>query len=138
LRFHHVGIVVSDVERYFEEHFKEELGVITLEGPVVDANQGATTAMVRTGPGAGIELVAPIGSDSPVSAALESGGGFHHICYEVNDINEAFDSLRSKGLVPVSEPVPAVLFGGSKVAFMFSKHGGLIELVEARKEDESR
>lgn len=131
MNFHHVGILVNDIIEYFEAHFVSELGISSLQGPVLDDNQKARTAMISTGPGAGIELVSPSEAGSPLSAALKAGGGLHHLCYEVDDIEAAFATLRERGLVPVSAPTPAVLFEGLRVAFLFSRTGGLIELVES-------
>ena len=135
MRFHHVGILVADIEQHFKDHFVTELGMKSLDAPVLDPNQKAFTAMIRTGSGAGIELISPSGPESPISSALESGGGMHHICYEVDDIETTLESMRSAGMVPVSPPAPATLFGGRRVAFMYSKLGGLVELVESEAAD---
>ena len=135
MRFHHVGILVANIEQHFKDHFTNELGITSIEGPVLDPNQKAFTAMIRTGLGAGIELISPSGIDSPISPALENGGGMHHICYEVDDIESTIEKMRSAGMAPVSPPTPATLFGGLRVAFMYSKLGGLIELVESDTSD---
>jgi methylmalonyl-CoA/ethylmalonyl-CoA epimerase len=137
MKFHHVGILVSDIESHFNEHFVNELGINSLKGPVLDPHQKAFTAMITTGPGAGIELISPSEPESPIKPALEKGGGLHHVCYEVDDINLEFDSLRSSGMVPVSSPKPAILFEGLQVAFLYSKLGGLIELVEAHPSNQA-
>ena len=136
MKFHHVGILVENIEQYFDDHFVKELGISTLDGPVLDTNQQAHTAMIRTGSGAGIELVSPSSPDSPIYAALQDGGGLHHICYEVQNIEDSLANMRASGMLPVSAPSPAALFGGLRVAFMYSKSGGLVELVEAPHEDE--
>ncbi len=135
MRFHHVGILVGDIKEHFDSHFIGELGINSMKGPVLDPNQQAFTAMITTGQGAGIELVSPTNSNSPLNAALQKGGGLHHVCYEVDDIRHAFDSLHSSGMIPVSAPTPATLFEGLKVAFLYSKMGGLVELVEAPSDE---
>jgi len=137
LKFHHVGILVESIEQYFDDHFANELGIYSLDGPVFDTNQQAHTAMIRTGSGAGIELVSPAIPESPIYAALQDGGGLHHICYEVQNIEDSLADMRAAGMLPVSAPSPAALFDGLRVAFMYSKHGGLVELVEAPREDGS-
>lgn len=138
MRFHHVGILVNDIESHFDKHFVRELGIESLTGPVLDPNQQAFTAMISTGPGAGIELISPSEDDSPLKISLDKGGGLHHICYEVNDITESFSALRDTGMVPVSAPQPATLFEGLKVAFLYSRLGGLLELVESPVKDQAR
>jgi methylmalonyl-CoA/ethylmalonyl-CoA epimerase len=135
MRFHHVGILVANIEEHFKNHFAAELGMESLDGPVFDPSQKAFTAMIRTGPGAGIELISPNGPDSPIASAFKNGGGMHHICYEVDDIEATLEEMRSAGMVPVSPPTPATLFDGLRVAFMYSKLGGLVELVESKTTD---
>jgi methylmalonyl-CoA/ethylmalonyl-CoA epimerase len=129
---HHIGIVVDDIDKYFAQHFDRELGQGYLSGPVFDPLQDSYLALVEIGEGAAIELIVPAGKNSPVAAIAKTGGGFHHLCYEVQHVERTMEELRSKGLLPVRGPDPAVLFGGRKVGFMFSRTGGLIELIELR------
>jgi methylmalonyl-CoA/ethylmalonyl-CoA epimerase len=77
-----------------------------------------------------IELVAPAGDDSPVKKLLEKGIGTYHLCYEVDDIGEALEHVRSQGCLVVSEPVSAVAFEGRRIAWFYTPTRQLTELVE--------
>ncbi len=79
-----------------------------------------------------IELIEPVSTDSPVSNQLSKGGGVSHLCYEVNDIENAINHLREKGARLVSGPDPAVAFNNEKVAFLYTKQRELIEIVEIK------
>ena len=82
-----------------------------------------------------VELLAPVNEASPVNKILEKNGvSPYHICYEVNDIDSVIKDLRKQKYVLVCKPVPAVAIHNCRVCFLFSKHVGLIELVESPAE----
>ena len=77
------------------------------------------------------ELVEPADEDSPVNSFLRKrGGGFHHICYEVDDLDARLGEAQSAGLAVVSVPKPAVAFDGRRIAWVCSKNRLLMELLE--------
>ena len=82
-----------------------------------------------------VELLAPVDETSPVNKTLEKMGVTpYHTCYIVENIDDAIAALRKMRYVQVSKPAVAVAIQGSKVAFLFNKNVGLIELVEAPAE----
>jgi methylmalonyl-CoA/ethylmalonyl-CoA epimerase len=77
------------------------------------------------------ELVEPAGDDSPVGKFLKkAGGGLHHVCYEVDDLEACLEKARAVAFALVSPPKPAVAFGGRRIAWICSKNRLLIELLE--------
>jgi methylmalonyl-CoA/ethylmalonyl-CoA epimerase len=76
------------------------------------------------------ELVEPASDSSPVNNFLKKGGGLHHVCYEIDDLDSGLREARSVGLAVVSEPTPAVAFGGRRIAWVCSKKRLLVELLE--------
>jgi len=76
------------------------------------------------------ELVEPASADSPVSNFLKKGGGLHHVCYEIDDIELGLKEARGAGFVMVSAPKPAVAFGGRRIAWICSKNRLLMEFLE--------
>jgi methylmalonyl-CoA/ethylmalonyl-CoA epimerase len=64
------------------------------------------------------ELVEPAGEASPVTAFLRKRGGFHHVCYEIDDLDSGMRESRRAGLVVVAAPAPAVAFGGRRIAWV--------------------
>jgi methylmalonyl-CoA/ethylmalonyl-CoA epimerase len=79
-----------------------------------------------------IELVAPAEPDSPVRSFLEKGGGLHHVCYEVPDLERALDEARLRKCVLVRSPKPAVAFAGRRIAWVITPEKLLIEYLEAQ------
>ena len=77
-----------------------------------------------------IELVEPAGEASPVFKFLEKGGGLHHLCYEVTDLEAGLREARSLGMLIVAGPVPALAFGGRRISWVYSKNRLLLEFLE--------
>jgi methylmalonyl-CoA epimerase len=89
-------------------------------------------SMVEVG-GVLIELLQPEGSEGVMAKFLEKRGeGFHHICYEVNDINAEISSLEAAGVEVLGEPKPGAE-GMSVFLHPRGTHGVLVELVEKKE-----
>jgi methylmalonyl-CoA/ethylmalonyl-CoA epimerase len=128
-RLNHVAIAVPDAGKAALLH-RETLGASVSE-PVALPAHGVTTVFVDL-PNAKIELLEPLGADSPIAAFLarHPEGGLHHLCYEVEDIAAARDRLVATGarLLGDGEPRPGA--HGKPVLFLHPKDflGTLIEL----------
>jgi methylmalonyl-CoA/ethylmalonyl-CoA epimerase len=102
-----------------------------------DPLQKAAVAFLTTRAGdAQIELVQPLGETSPVQRFLqERGGGMHHLCYEVADLEAELAAFRSRGASIASRPKPAVAFGGRRIAWVVTSEKFLVELLEEGRAD---
>jgi methylmalonyl-CoA/ethylmalonyl-CoA epimerase len=130
---HHVGFVVPEVGGGMEA-FAVSLGA-TWDGAIFqDPLQKVKVAFLTTRAGdAQIELVAPDGPDSPVLRFLEeNGGGLHHMCYEVDDLEAQMSAMKSRGALIMRRPKPAVAFEGRRIAWMLTREKLLVELLEKR------
>jgi len=77
-----------------------------------------------------VELVEPVGPDSPVEKFLERGSGLHHLCYEVDNLDDAVQGGSARGLVMIRRHQPAVAFGGRRIAWFLTRERLLIEYLE--------
>ena len=77
-----------------------------------------------------IELVQPLGEDSPVNKLLEEGKSLYHLCFKVPDIIKSIEVARKNGFHCISQPIPSTPFGGRQIVWLFSRTYGLIELLE--------
>jgi methylmalonyl-CoA/ethylmalonyl-CoA epimerase len=130
MRLHHVGIAVEDLEeakaRYLLLGFRVEA-----EGEV--AAQGVRVAMLKGEGEALLELLAPLGPETPVGRFLaKRGPGLHHLAFATGRIEGDLARLRAEGARLIDE-VPRPGFGGHRVAFLHPTFGlGVLwELVEA-------
>lgn len=131
-RIYHLGYAVEDLEeaaRFYRENF----GASPTEPEVVE-DQGIIAATFRVGESS-IELVQPTHPDSPVGKFIaRRGEGFHHVAYQVDDLDGALKDLESSG-VELIDRTPRIGLGGSRMAFVHPKDafGVLTELVELPK-----
>ncbi len=125
---HHLGVAVADLD--------EALGTYTrlfgaeLEHRATVPEQGVEAAAVLVGTGR-VELLSPLGDDTPVGRFLASRGpGMHHVAFEVADVRVALESLKREGAELVDAEPHQGLFG-LEVAFVHpdSVHGVLAEVV---------
>src|SRR5258708_499355 len=119
LRLHHWGFVVSDI-RASAAGFVTSLGASWAGVVYDDPHQRVKVAFLATRDSDPlIELVEPAGENSPVARFLrERGGGLHHICYEVEDLEASIEDLRARGALIAKRPLPAVAFAGRRIAWV--------------------
>ncbi len=133
LRLHHMGFVVADIATAMPNFVRSMAA--EWDGQIInDPLQKVKVAFLTTRPGdAQIELVQPESKASPVTRFLqERGGGMHHLCYEVADLEGELKAFRSRGAVIASRPKPAVAFGGRRIAWVLTAEKFLVELLEEK------
>jgi len=130
-KLNHVAIVVPDLAAAAEV-YRSTLGGAVTE-PVALPDHGVTTVFVEL-PNTKIELLHPLGEDSPVAKFLVNNpsGGMHHVCYEVTDIHAAIDHLVAEGARVLGDGKPKIGAHGLPVVFLHPKDfcGTLVELEE--------
>jgi methylmalonyl-CoA/ethylmalonyl-CoA epimerase len=125
----HVGVAVSDMEAAIAL-YRDALGMSVAHRETI-ADQGVEAVLLDVGD-AHVELLAPLGSDTPVGRFLERRGpGLHHVAYRVESIEETLSRLVASGLRMIDER-PRAGIRGSRVAFVHpsSTGGVLTEIVE--------
>lgn len=125
---HHVGVAVADLDEAVGTY--ERLFGGRLEHRARVEDQGVEAASIRVGDGR-IELLAALGSDTPVGRFLANRGpGMHHVAYRVDDVRAALDDLAELGAELIDAEPRRGMFG-LEVAFVHpeSVHGVLSEVV---------
>ena len=140
LKLNHIGLVVRNVSE-FAEIFRH-LGLSEMAEPEPDPVQKVLACFFSAGKGekTHIELLEPTDENSPISNFLKKrGGGLHHLCFEVDDIEKAKEEFIQKGFRMVSEPVECIGYdrsfkdtcgAGTKIAFFLISDKILIEILE--------
>ena len=125
---HHLGVAVEDLDEAVDTY--RRLFGAEVEGRDTLESQGVEAAAVRLGESR-VELLAPLGEDTPVGRFLaRRGPGMHHVAYAVDDLPRGLADLAGQG-VHVIDDVPRPGLFGMQVAFVHpeSVHGVLAELV---------
>ncbi|CCQ73686.1 methylmalonyl-CoA epimerase [Magnetospira sp. QH-2] len=131
-KLNHVAIAVPDLDAATAT-YRDILGAKVSE-PQSEPDHGVTVVFVEL-PNTKVELLLPMGPDSPIAKFLEKNatGGIHHICYEVEDILAARDQLVEKGARVLGNGEPKIGAHGNPVLFLHPKdfNGALVELEQA-------
>jgi hypothetical protein len=137
MKLHHLGWVGNDIAR-MRASFERD-GAVVLSPPIDDPIQRVTVQFLREPASGEIwELVAPLGDPaaSPLASRLGRGGGFDHVCYELDPADGSLDDIVAaevaRGARIVCEPVVAAAFD-RRIAFVFRRSRRLIEFVEPRR-----
>jgi methylmalonyl-CoA/ethylmalonyl-CoA epimerase len=129
--FHHVGFVVASIQNSIQG-FVDSLQA-EWDGTIFhDPNQAVRVTFLRGRDAANptLELVEPAAEDSPVIPFLKRGGGLHHLCYEIDSLEDQIALSRAQGGLVTKPPLPAVAFGGRRIAWVYTKNKLLLEYLE--------
>lgn len=128
-RLNHIAIAVRNIAKAVKV-YRDILGAQVSE-KVPQPEHGVNTVFV-TLPNTKIELLEPLGDDSPIAKFLDRNpdGGIHHLCYEVPDIRAARDTLKAQGARVLGNGEPKIGAHGKPVLFLHPKDfcGTLVEL----------
>jgi methylmalonyl-CoA/ethylmalonyl-CoA epimerase len=131
-RLNHVAIVVPDLA-VASRTYRDTLGA-KVSAPVDMPAHGVTTVFVEL-PNTKIELLHPLGANSPVAKFLADhpSGGMHHLCFEVDDILAARDKLKAGGARVLGDGQPKIGAHDKPVLFLHPKDfcGTLVEIEQA-------
>jgi methylmalonyl-CoA/ethylmalonyl-CoA epimerase len=128
-RIDHIGVAVEEIEPTLEL-YRDRFGLRVAHREVVQ-EQGVEAVLLDVGENH-VELLAPLGTETPVGRFLaKQGPGLHHVAYQVSDIDSTLDALKQAGLALIDER-PRVGIRGSRVAFMHPRgtDGVLTEIVQ--------
>ena len=127
----HIGYAVLDIATSAAPYIK---GGWKLSPIVEETVQHTKIAFLTRDGMPTIELVSPLDGPSPVDKFLQDGGVQpYHICYEVDDVMEAVESLHELDFMPLFMPVASVAMENRMICYLYNKDAGLIEVVESKK-----
>ena len=129
LKLHHIGIVVQNISESLGE-ISNFLSFESTSLPTLVGSQKVNICFLKTN-SVYIELIEPTDPDSPIISFVKEGGGFHHLCFEVDDIQQEIDKMVKNGAHLVVAPVKG--FEDRLIAFLMlnmkKTKCNLIELV---------
>lgn len=128
---HHVGYVVASIQGAAESFARSlalEWDGRIIHDPLQTVYVSFFSPKVAGNPV--IELVQPEGEDSAVAKFLRRGGGLHHLCYEVNGLDEQLRWTRANRDLIARPPMPATAFEGRRIAWVYTKTKLLVEYLE--------
>lgn len=128
--FHHVGYATRSIEDTAD--FFLQLDYVS-SNVVYDKNQHVNILLLSKENSPIIELVEMIDEKSPVYNIVNKNGVMpYHICYEVDNIDQAIVSLRKLHFVQLFKPIVAIAFEGRAICYLYNKNVGLIEILQKK------
>ncbi len=133
LKLHHIGLVVQNINESLGE-IANFLSFESISLPTIIGSQKVNICFLKTN-NVYIELIEPTEENSPITNFAKEGGGFHHLCFEVDDIQQEIDRMVKNGAHLVVAPVKG--FEDRLLAFLMlnlkKTKCKLIELVETKR-----
>ena len=133
LKLHHIGLVVQNINESLGE-IANFLSFESISLPTIIGSQKGNICFLKTN-NVYIELIEPTEENSPITNFAKEGGGFHHLCFEVDDIQQEIDRMVKNGAHLVVAPVKG--FEDRLLAFLMlnlkKTKCKLIELVETKR-----
>jgi methylmalonyl-CoA epimerase len=133
-RIDHIGVAVAEIDPALELY--QDSFELTVAHREIVEEQGVEAVLLDVGENH-VELLAPLGPDTPVGKFLaKQGPGLHHVAYQVSDIEATLQALKTAGLALIDQQ-PRTGIRGSRVAFLHPRAtvGVLTELVQPAEED---
>jgi len=125
----HICFAVKDIGEgiaYWEKIF----GYKQMTGVVTNSLQKVKVVFLKKKKSLTIKLIEPLEDNKSLVNFVIRGGGFHHICFKCDNIDEGVKDLKDKGLITLVPPQPGEAFNNHEIAFMLARYGLNIELID--------
>jgi methylmalonyl-CoA/ethylmalonyl-CoA epimerase len=122
VRIHHIGYVVKSIERYRDNLITQEV-IKSLYDPV----QKAKLELIKSD-NVYIELIEPQEESAFTYTFMKKGGGYHHLCYEIENKKKALDIIRKKKMIKILDFIYAPLLE-AEVLFAYNRNKEVVEFV---------
>ena len=127
MKVHHIGYAVKNMSQAKEKFL--QLGYQEEQAAMCDEIRNVEILFLKNGE-LRVELIAPLEGKTPVDTILKKNGSIpYHICYVTEDLDKELNCLEREWRV-VEQPMPAPALFHKRVAFLYNKEVGLIELLE--------
>lgn len=125
----HICIAVKEIEEgiaYWEKVFDYK----QVTGIVINSLQKVKVVFLKKENSLTIKIIEPLKSNQSLLNFVSRGGGFHHICFKCNKIEDGLKELKDKGLITLVPPQPGEAFKNHDIAFLLARYGLNIELID--------
>lgn len=129
MKVDHICFAVKNIREgisYWESVF----GYRQMTEVIVNSLQKVKVAFLSKEGSIMIKLIEPLSDNASLVNFVNRGGGFHHLCFRVENIDEQVTELKEKGLLLLVPPQPGEAFNNHNIAFMLAKNGTNIELID--------
>ena len=129
MTFDHIAIAVRDVD-VAADRLSALLGYERETACVTNTRQKVKVLFLRKAGSPGLKLIEPSADDSPLWDFVRKGGGLHHVCFKVPDVETACTELQARGARVLAAPVPGEAFDDHLIAFLYMGLGLNVEVID--------
>ncbi|MFZ2338523.1 MAG: VOC family protein [Bacteroidales bacterium] len=125
----HICFAVKNLEEgiaYWEKVF----GYRQMTGIVINSLQKVKVVFLEKEGSLMVKLIEPLEDNKTLVSFVSRGGGFHHLCFRCDKIDDGLKDLKDKGLITLVPPQPGEAFNNHDIAFLWAKYGINIELID--------
>jgi len=131
----HICFAVRDLSKAVD-FWASAFGYKQMTGIVTNTRQQVKVVFISKTDSLLIKLIEPVEGNASVERFVKNGGGFHHICFKCEDLKNGVDELNEKGLITMVAPQPGEAFDNEDIAFLLTRHGFGLELIDTDKKAE--
>jgi methylmalonyl-CoA/ethylmalonyl-CoA epimerase len=125
----HICFAVKNIEEGIE-YWDKVFDYKQMTEIVINSLQKVKVIFLKKKESLTIKLIEPLEDNQSLLNFVNRGGGFHHICFKCDNIDDKLTDLRDKGLITLVPPQPGEAFNNKKIAFLLAKYGLNIELID--------
>jgi methylmalonyl-CoA/ethylmalonyl-CoA epimerase len=129
MRLDHICFAVKDLKEGID-YWEKVFGYKQLTQIVENTRQKVKVTFLSKEDSINIKLIEPVYDNQSLINFVNKGGGFHHICFRCDDIDETMVDLTEKGLLTLVPPQPGEAFNNHRIAFLLARNGVNIELID--------
>lgn len=129
MKVDHICFAVKNISEgisYWESVF----GYRQMTEVIVNSLQRVKVAFLSKEESVMVKLIEPLSDNASLVNFVNRGGGFHHLCFRVENIDEQVKELKEKGLLLLVPPQPGEAFSNHDIAFMLARYGLNVELID--------
>jgi len=129
MKIDHICFAVKNIQEgiaYWERVF----GYKQMTSVIINTIQQVKVSFLNKDDSIMVKLIEPLETNQSLVNFVNRGGGFHHLCFKCEDINEKMNELKKEGLLSLVPPQPGEAFNNHNIAFLLAKYGLNVELID--------
>jgi methylmalonyl-CoA/ethylmalonyl-CoA epimerase len=135
MRIDHICFAVKNIQEGIE-YWQNVFEYRQMTGIVINSLQKVKVTFLKKDDSLTIKLIEPLEENQSLVNFVNRGGGFHHICFKCENINDEITDLKKKGLISLVSPQPGEAFNNHNIAFLLARYGLNIELIDTNEKAE--
>jgi len=132
MKIDHICFAVKNLEEAIE-YWERVFGYRQMTEIIVNSLQKVRVTFIQKVDSVLIKLIEPLESNHSLINFVNRGGGFHHLCFKCDDLEEQIEDLTGKGLLTLVSPQPGEAFNNHNIAFLLARYGLNIELIDTNE-----